>query len=585
MAFLLPSLAALIALLILPGWSFYFEVTPKVVVVLLAAAAAIPFLRWPDGKRARWILGLIAAQAITIALATLFSTNRWRSFYGSTWRKDGMLVEIAVLVFAAAAVGQFSDRARMKIWLRITIAASIPISIYTLLQYLGIDPIFPPNAYHFGEGRFMIVRPPSTLGHAAYLATYLLYVVFAGIALTRQELSRWWKWIAVAATALGLFALVLSGTRAALVGLVAGLIFVAFRDASRPNWLGWSGVAIFVFVVFYISPLGERLRARAFWSSEDALGGARLMLWRDTARMSADHLALGFGPETFSREFPKHQSIELARAFPDFYQESPHNIFLDALISRGLIGLVPLLILAGIGMVARNWLGGGFVAMGVSQQFAAFTVPTELFFYLCLAMALRENQEAPLRIAAQRRNWPAYLAAICLFALPFICFAIYLETGDVLLTDARRALDRGDAGSAAGFENRARGWSSAADIYFSRRFLALVPSDTIGSLLVLQYAMQAARNAPVSADDPQNAWINQAALDATVNDAPGVEQSLREAIAIAPNWYKPHWLLAQVLDRMGRKAEARAEARLALDRDGGKHVEVKRVLEQLEGAN
>src|SRR5580704_1392406 len=155
MAFLLPSLAALIALLILPGWSFYFEVTPKVVVVLLAAAAAIPFLRWPDGKRARWILGLIAAQAITIALATLFSTNRWRSFYGSTWRKDGMLVEIAVLVFAAAAVGQFSDRARMKIWLRITIAASIPISIYTLLQYLGIDPIFPPNAYHFGEGRFM----------------------------------------------------------------------------------------------------------------------------------------------------------------------------------------------------------------------------------------------------------------------------------------------------------------------------------------------------------------------------------------------------------------------------------------------
>jgi hypothetical protein len=177
------------------------------------------------------------------------------------------------------------------------------------------------------------------------------------------------------------------------------------------------------------------------------------------------------------------------------------------------------------------------------------------------------------------------LAAICLFALPFICFAIYLETGDVLLTDARRALDRGDAGSAAGFENRARGWSSAADIYFSRRFLALVPSDTIGSLLVLQYAMQAARNAPVSADDPQNAWINQAALDATVNDAPGVEQSLREAIAIAPNWYKPHWLLAQVLDRMGRKAEARAEARLALDRDGGKHVEVKRVLEQLEGAN
>ena len=129
MAFLLPSVAALVALLILPGWSFYFEVTPKVVVVLLAAAAAIPFLRWPTAKRAQWIVGLMALQAVTIVLATLFSTNRWLSFYGSTWRKSGMLAEIAVLIFASAAIGQVSDAERLKTWLRITIAASIPISI------------------------------------------------------------------------------------------------------------------------------------------------------------------------------------------------------------------------------------------------------------------------------------------------------------------------------------------------------------------------------------------------------------------------------------------------------------------------
>ena len=409
MAFLLPSLAALVALLILPGWSFYFEVTPKVVVVLLAAAAAIPFLRWPSGKRARWLTGLMAAQAAAIALAALFSTNRWMSFYGSTWPKSGMLVEIAVLVFAAAAIGQFSDPARMKIWLRITIAASIPISLYTVFQYLGIDPIFPPNAYHFGEGRFMIVRPPSTLGHAAYLATYLLYVVFGGIAWARQEISSVWKWIAVGAAGLGFFAMVLSGTRAALVGLLIGVLFVGVRSQIRPIWLGWSAVAVILMAGFYVSPLGEKLRARAFWSSEDALGGARLLLWRDTARMSAEHLALGFGPETFSREFPKRQSIRTgARVSRIFIRNRRITIFLDALISKGLIGLVPLLLLCQIGLLARNWLGGGFIAMAVSQQFAAFTVPTELFFYLCLAMSLRESEEAPLRITPKRQNWPAY---------------------------------------------------------------------------------------------------------------------------------------------------------------------------------
>src|SRR5262249_5058169 len=160
-----------------------------------------------------------------------------------------------------------------------------PISIYAIFQYFGFDPVFPANAYHFGEGRFMIVRPPSTLGHAAYLGTYLLYAIFGGIALVRQEISAIWKRAASSAIVLGLFALVLTGTRAALVGLILGIAFVVIRERSRPNWLGLAGFAVLMLAIFYISPLGEKLRARVFWSSEDALGSSRLLLWRDTLRM------------------------------------------------------------------------------------------------------------------------------------------------------------------------------------------------------------------------------------------------------------------------------------------------------------
>jgi len=278
MTFLLPFLAALTALLILPDWSFYFEVTPKVVIILLGAAASIPSLRWPEGRRSRWFTGLMALQAAGIVIATAFSTNRWVSFYGTTWRKSGMLVELAVLVVAVAAAGQFSDPERLRTWLRITIAGSIPISIYAVFQYFGVDPVFPPSAYHFGEGRFMIVRPPSTLGHAAYFATYLLYVIFGGIALGRWEIARVWKWIAFGTAGLAMFALVLSGTRAALVGLVVGLGFIAVRGLANRKWFAWAGIAVLLIGAFYVSPWGEKLRARVFWSSEDALGGARLFL-------------------------------------------------------------------------------------------------------------------------------------------------------------------------------------------------------------------------------------------------------------------------------------------------------------------
>ena len=105
----------------------------------------------------------------------------------------------------------------------------------------------------------------------------------------------------------------------------------------------------------------------------------------------------------------------------------------------------------------------------------------------------------------------------------------------------------------------------AADIYFSRRFLAAkvcAGGDSRGVERCLKRT------------DLQNALVNLAAFKATVNDAVGVELSLRQAIAVSPNWYKPHWLLAQVLELNGRMAEAKIEAQAAEDRDGRKHPEV-----------
>ena len=231
MSLLLPIVAALVSLLILPGWFFYFDIVPKVVVVLFGAAAVLPFLNL-RAKRARftkYFLGLIAAQAIAIVLAALFSTHRWLSIYGSAWRRDGVFAELAILILAAAAAVDLPAEKNLRRFLRITVLAALPIAIYGILQYFGIDPILRASSYHFGEGRFMIVRPPSTLGHASYFATYLLYVVFAAAALAQSETARAWKTTALLISVLAIFAIVLSGTRAALLGLLAGAVFATVR--------------------------------------------------------------------------------------------------------------------------------------------------------------------------------------------------------------------------------------------------------------------------------------------------------------------------------------------------------------------
>jgi len=530
MKFLLPVTAALTAILILPGASFYFDVAPKATVVLIAAAFAVNLLKW---ERFSFLL---AASAV----AAILATHSWRSIYGSTWRRDGLIVEIAIFVLVSG-IGEPRNLLRAVTWV------SIPVAIYAILQYFGIDPLLAPAGYHFGAGEFTIVRPPSTLGHAGYLATFLLFAVFAAAA----EKSRW----GFLPMALCIFAIVLSGTRAALLGLVVGAVLVATRRAVV--------IAVAAIAVFYFSPPGAMLRARVHWAREDSLGGARLLLWRDTLRMASHRPILGYGPETFSREFLKSESLELERAYPDFYHESPHNIFLDALVSKGLLGLIPLVCIVAFALIrARGPTGAAFVAMLVSLQFTTFTIPTELCFYLCARLLLRDA--APV---VHWKFWP--------LGIPFLAFAVYLTTGDALLASARRAIDHGDASKAIVQIDRARKWGASADVYFSRR---LAGERNFPAWLS---ALHCASLAPQTADDPQNALLNLAALQAVANDAPGVERTLREAIHAAPNWYKPHWLLAQVLEREGRNEEARVEAQAAIDRDGGKHPEVRATLDGL----
>ena len=62
------------------------------------------------------------------------------------------------------------------------------------------------------------------------------------------------------------------------------------------------------------------------------------------------------------------------------------------------------------------------------------------------------------------------------------------------------------------------------------------------------------------------------------------EGSLRRAAAAKPTWFKPHWMLAQLLRLEGRVAEAAAEAAIAADLDGGKHPEVTRTAAELQAA-
>src|SRR6185436_10477535 len=105
--------------------------------------------------------------------------------------------------------------------------------------------------------------------------------------------------------------------------------------------------------------------------------------------------------------------------------------------------------------------------------------------------------------------------------------------------------------------------------------------DPVAALRAWQQALEAGYRSTQTAEDPHNAWYSLATLHARQNDYQRTEQCLRAAIASSPNWFKPHWMLAQTLMSRGRREEALGEARRAAELNGGKNPEVAAVVEKL----
>ena len=333
-------------------------------------------------------------------MSTLYSTSPVLSLAGSSWRRDGLIAESALLLFAFMTAAWFTeDHRRIRTVLRTATATGVAASLYGIAQYFGWDPFLPSKAYQSGDGIFTIVRPPGTFGHADYFANWLLIVAFFALALRAVEDDRRWRATASLAVILATFAIVLSGTRSAMLGLLIGaIVFVAIarpRLDRKVMLIVVGGIACLG--LLYVSPAGGKLRARVHWSLDDVRGGARLLLWRDSLRMAIRRPLLGYGPETFTEQFPPFESVELSRAYPDFYQESPHNMFLDALTSRGVPGAVLLLSLCVLALWAARKnaaLAAGLAGAIVCQQFVVLTIPTARLLLPAHRDALRRVSSA-----------------------------------------------------------------------------------------------------------------------------------------------------------------------------------------------
>src|SRR6185437_11268146 len=232
--------AAAIPLAITPGLFFHFDITPKIILLAVAAALGLARIRnfpreiaglWRR-REGRWLILLTGAQLVWLGVTTWTSSRPWFSMYGSGWRRLGFVEIASILVIAILAAANLTARPKgMRTLLRIAVAAGFVASIYGICEYFGFDPLQPVAAYQAHAGDSVIVRPPGTMGHADYFGWWLAIEFFCAIALARIESGAWKLFATVTAVTIA-SAIVLSGTRAAILAVVCGLAALIVMQRS-----------------------------------------------------------------------------------------------------------------------------------------------------------------------------------------------------------------------------------------------------------------------------------------------------------------------------------------------------------------
>lgn len=362
--FLLP----LSVLIVAPGLSFPF-ITGKhfafrMIVEVVFAAWLILALYRPNWRpRFSWVAAAIVLFVLVIGFADIFGVNAHRSFWSNFERMDGF---ISLLHFAALFVVLVSAFSTERVWRRffaVSFVVSALVSVYGLLQYAGIAPLFQSTA-----------RVESVFGNSGFLAAYaLLHMFLAAFFAVRSRGARfrvpkisltiphWWLYGGV--LLLNLSALVLSATRGAIFGatigtLLAAFLILVFERTSRLARTVSLGLIVFVVTVsgalWFFSDTAlvqnSTVLSRVSTVSISKEEQPRLVIWEIALKGFRERPIFGWGQENFTRVFNTHYDPALYSE--EAWFDRAHNVVLDWLIAGGVAGLLSYLALFATALAA-----------------------------------------------------------------------------------------------------------------------------------------------------------------------------------------------------------------------------------------
>lgn len=395
---------------IIPNMFFPF-ITAKgfafriLVEIALASFVLLALLDKRYRPKFSWTLAIYGAFAVWMALANALAINPHKAFWSNFERMDGWVTLIHVFAFFVVLGSVLTIEKKWRAWWMWFLSAAAFVCAYGLFQLAGMADI------HQGG-----VRVDASLGNAAYLAVYLLFVTAIALWQGIESKSSFLRYtlftLAFVSTAI-LFA---TATRGAIIGLVGATVLgcvLWMLEAGKKKTRMVAGSVLIGLVV--LSGAFIALKDSSFIKHEPTLsriasisladGSTRFTLWGMALEGVAERPIFGWGQEGFNYIFQKHYEPSLYAQEPWF--DRAHNTYFDWLTAGGVPALLLFLALLGSAVFALYRKTATrperiiLIAALAAYMFQALFVFDNIMSYICLAALLAAAH------AVSARPWTA----------------------------------------------------------------------------------------------------------------------------------------------------------------------------------
>jgi O-antigen ligase/tetratricopeptide (TPR) repeat protein len=320
--------------------AFYFRI-----LIELAFPLYIYLLISNPSLRPKWKknpLNILVVLFLVLSTVSAFSGIGFiRSMWGNFERMGGVfyLAHLTAFYFYIVMLGQMG-KSYLKTFLNCFILSALIIALNGISGKLGLG--------NLTLDASLPARVSSTLGNPIYVGSYLVIPLFLALFLGKQAELIWKKAFYFVSAFLFFVTILLSGTRGALVGILAGgflssLVYLFLTTNKKVRYFGLLGVAVliggYILISININSLNLSPGIQRLFRLNDSNSQARLIQWQVALEGYKEYPTFGVGPENYFVIANKYYNPEIYKYDRSWF-DKPHNYILEILVTTGIFGFL-----------------------------------------------------------------------------------------------------------------------------------------------------------------------------------------------------------------------------------------------------